>query len=51
MAIKRELSLQERFELLDEVHTALIRGVEITIGDATVCTHNSMMEFFIGGRI
>ena len=30
MAIKRELSLQERFELLDEVHTALIRGVEIT---------------------
>ena len=29
MAIKRELNLQERFELLEEVQTALIKGVEI----------------------
>lgn len=30
MAIKRELSLQERFELLNDVQAALIRGDKIT---------------------
>ena len=31
--MKRELTLQERLELLNEVQTSLIRGVEITSAD------------------